>query len=268
MKVHGYSERGVLNSLLYEILYSNSGDELLSRLISRALFPLTDNEPLSGAATVFVEQSFSQFGDADAVILMSSDGANCAVFVEAKVQRSRPHRRRRRTRKPERLLISDQFDKFEAGVQRESQTDKDFSSNIFTQLYHKHRLVSALKGNGIEALQQGLEFPSWSFGPDSSRKKRKIGQHPVVLRAVKRIQQHAENVFYLALVPDTDMQVADFFANRLCKVQLPTVPEWDPSHFGYLTWAGVKSFCEINRLVATLEVFAHNQGQIFSENDG
>lgn len=265
MNVYGYSERGVLNSLLYEILYSNHGDALLSRLITRALFPLTDNKPSPGAATVFVEQSLSQFGDADAIILMSSNAANCAIFVEAKVQPSRPHGRRRRTRMPERLLISDQFDKFEAGVKRKSQTDKFFSSNIFTQLYHKQRLVSALKSNGIEALQQGIEFPSWSFRTESSRQKRKIGKNSVVLRAVKRIQQHVENVFYLALVPDTDIRAADFFANRLRNVQLPTVPEWDPSFYGYLTWATVKSFCEQNHLAATLDVFAYNDGQIFRE---
>ena len=265
MNVYGYSERGVLNSLLYEILYSNNGDALLSQLITRASFPLTDNKPSPGAATVSVEQSLSQFGDADAIILMSSNAANCVIFVEAKVQPSRPHGRRRRTRMPERLLISDQFDKFEAGVKRKSQTDKSFSSNIFTQLYHKHRLVSALKSKGIEALQQGIEFPSWSFRPESSQRKRKIGQNPVVLRAVKRIQQHAENFFYLALVPDTDIRVADFFANRLRNVKLSTVPEWDPSLCGYLTWATVKSFCEQNHLAATLDVFAYNDGQIFRE---
>ena len=150
-------------------------------------------------------------------------------------------------------------------MKRKSQTDKSFSSNIFTQLYHKHRLVSALKSKGIEALQQGIEFPSWSFRPESSQRKRKIGQNPVVLRAVKRIQQHAENFFYLALVPDTDIRVADFFANRLRNVKLSTVPEWDPSLCGYLTWATVKSFCEQNHLAATLDVFAYNDGQIFRE---
>ena len=259
--MYGYSERGVLNSLLYEILYSNNGDALLSRLITRALFPLTDNKPSSGTSTVLVEQSLSQFGDPDAIILMSSSAANCTIFVEAKVHPSRPHGRRRRTRKPEGLLISDQFDKFEAGVKRKSQTDKSFSSNIFTQLYHKQRLVSALRSNGIKALQQGVDFPSWS-----TRQKRKIGTNPVVLRAVNRIQQHADNVFYLALVPDNDQRVATFFDSGLRNAQLPTVPEWDVSHYGYLTWATVKSFCEQNQLTATLDVFTYNHGQIFPES--
>lgn len=150
-------------------------------------------------------------------------------------------------------------------MKRESQTGKSFSSNIFTQLYHKQRLVSALNNSGIDALQRGIEFPSWSFKPEPRSQLRKIGHNPEVLRAVKRIQQHAENAFYLALIPDTDIRVADFFVNRLRNVRLPTVPEWDPSHYGYLTWATVKSFCAQNHLAATLDVFAYNVGQIFRE---
>jgi len=265
MKVYGYSERGILNSLLYEILNSKNGDVLLSRLISLASFPLTDDTPSFGISTVLVEQSLSQFGDADSIVLIASSAGNYTIFVEAKVKPSRPHGPRRRVRKPEKLLISTQFDKFQVGVKKTSQTDKSFSSNIFTQLYHKQRLVSALSNNGVDALQRGIKFPSWSFRPESHSQTRKIGQNPVVLRAVKRIQQHAGNAFYLALVPDTDIRVADFFVNRLRNVQLPTVPQWDPSHYGYLTWATVKSFCAQNHLAETLDVFAYNAGQIFRE---
>ena len=257
MKVYGYSERGILNSLLYEILYADNGAALFNRLIAETKFPLTCARPASGAATILVEQSFSRrggFGDSDAIFLISSDALNYTIFVEAKVlTQARDWK------------LSDEFDKFEVGVKRKSQTDKSFSSNIFTQLYHKQRLVSALSREGIDVLKQGIEFPSWSFKSDSQNRLRKIGQNPVVLRAADRIQQYNDNVFYLALVPDTDIRVTDFFANRLRNVQLPTVPEWDPSFYGYLTWARVKSFCEQNHLAATLEVFAYNDGQIFRE---
>lgn len=257
MKVYGYSERGILNSLLYEILYADNGATLFNRLISMARFPLTRDRPSSGAATIFVEQSFARrggFGDSDAIFLVSSDALNYAIFVEAKVlAQARDWK------------LSDEFDKLEVGVNQKSLTDKSFSSNIFTQLYHKQRFVSALNGNGIDALQRGIEFPSWSFSSESPHNIRKIGKNPVVLCTAKRIQQHTDNVFYLALVPDSDKRVADFFVNRLRNVQLPTVPEWDPSNYGYLTWATVKSFCAQNHLAATLDVFAYNVGQIFRE---
>ncbi len=245
MNVYGYSERGVLNSLLYEILYSNNGDALLCRLITRAMFPLTYDRPTSGASTVLVEQSLSQFGDADAILLTSSNAANCTIFVEAKVlSQARDWK------------LSNEFDKFKAGLK-----SKVNSSNMFTQLYHKQRLVSVLRSSGIEALQQGVDLPSWS-----TSRRRKVGSHPVVLNALKLIQQHADYVYYLALVPDTHQRASAFFDIEFRNAEFTTVPEWDPSHFGYLTWATVKSFCEQNQLAATLDGFAYNYGQIFSEN--
>ena len=242
--MYGYSERGILNSFLYEILYSNHGDALLNRLITRALFPLTDDKPSSGTSTVFVEQSLSQFGDADAIILMSSNAANCTIFVEAKVlAQARDWK------------LSTEFGKFRAGLKSEVS-----SSNMFTQLYHKQRLVTVLKRNGIRALQQGVEFPPWS-----TNQSRKVGTHPVVLNTLKLIQKRVDNVYYLTLVPDTDQRAYAFFYNELRGAQFPAVPEWDTSHYGYLTWATVKSFCKQNHLAATLDVFDYNDGQIFRE---
>ena len=256
-EVYGYSERGILNSLLYEILYADNGAALFDRLIAEAKFPLTGHRPSSGAATIFVEQTFARrggFGDSDAIFLISSEALNYAIFVEAKVlAQARDWR------------LPDEFDRFEAGVKRKSQTDKSFSSNIFTQLYHKQGLVSALSREGIDVLKQGIEFPTWSFNSDSRSRLRKIGQNPVVLRAVDCIQQYNDNVFYLTLIPDTNLRAANFFDRKLRDVQLKTVPEWDPSHYGYLTWATVKSFCAQNHLEATLDVFAYNVGQIFRE---
>ncbi len=244
MNVYGYSERGILNSFLYEILYSNNGDALLNRLITRALFPLTDDKPSSGTSTVLVEQSLSEFGDPDAIILTSSNAGNCTIFVEAKVlAQARDWK------------LSTEFGKFRAGLKSEVS-----SSNMFTQLYHKQRLVTVLKRNGIRALQQGVEFPPWS-----TNQSRKVGTHPVVLNTLKLIQKRVDNVYYLTLVPDTDQRASAFFYNELRGAQFPAVPEWDTSHYGYLTWATVKSFCKQNHLAATLDVFDYNDGQIFRE---
>ena len=245
MNVYGYSERGVLNSLVYEIMYSDNGDALLSRLITRASFPLTDDKPSSGTSTVLVEQSLSNFGSSDAIILTSSPAGNYTIFVEAKVlAQARDWK------------LSAEFGKFKAGLQ-----SRVNSSNMFTQLYHKQQLVTVLKGNGIRALQRGVDCPSWS-----RNQRKKAGKHPVVFNALKLIQQHADNVYYLALVPDTHQRASAFFDIELRNAEFTTVPEWDPSHYGYLTWATVKSFCEQNQLAATLDVFAYNYGQIFPEN--
>ena len=247
MNIYGYSERGILNSLLYEILHTKNGAALLTRLIAKAKFPLTDKKPSFGAATILVEQSLSQFGDADAIVLISSSTAKSTIFVEAKVQSQSSD-----------WLLSEQLSEFEHGLRSTVN-----SSNIFTQLYHKQRFISALKNNSdgaITALQKGIKFPSWS-----TRSKRSVGKNPVVLRAVKHIQQHADNIFYLMLVPDNEQRAETFFNKTLCSIRFPTVPEWDVSCYGYLTWATVKSFCEQNSLKETLGVFAYNKDQIFRE---
>lgn len=248
MKVYGYSERGILNSLLYEIRYADDGADMFDRLIAEATFPLTDNRPsLSGSATVLVEQSLSDFGEADAIILASSHAANCTIFVEAKVlSQARDWK------------LSDEFKRFEAGLNR-----KVNSSNLFTQLYHKQKLASVLSCCGIQALQQGVDFPSWS-----TKQSRKAGSNPVVLNALNLIRQNDDSVYYLMLVPDTNQRLESFFDDKLRNLRLQAEPDWDLSHYGYLTWATVKSFCERNQLIATLDVFAYNPGQIFSETGG
>ena len=262
VNVLGYSERGILNSLLFEIRYANNGAALFDRLIAKSKFPLTDNKPSAGVATVLVEQSLSDFGTPDVIVLRTSSTGNCAIFVEAKVQ----------TAQSSSWQLCDQFSKFESGLEsiaKSSDQDaqkklkKKLASNIFTQLYQKQCLVSILKDRNFSALKHGVDFPFWSTKP-----KRKIGENPVVLRAVKLIQRNVDSVFFLALVPDTDVQAANFFCQRLRKVHLRNVPEWDPSHYGFLTWATVKAFCQKNHLEATLDAFAHNQGQIFPENSG
>ena len=154
--------------------------------------------------------------------------------------------------------LSAEFGKFRAGLQ-----SKVNSSNLFTQLYHKQQLVTVLKGNGIRALQRGIDCPSWS-----KKQRKKAGDNPVVLSALRLIQQHADRVYYLALVPDSDQRISAFFDRELRSVQLPNVPGWDVSHFGYLTWAAVKSLCKQYQLTATLDVFAYNPGQIFPDDEG
>ncbi len=250
MNLYGYSERGVLNALLYSLQYAVDNDAMFNKLLERAIFPLTDDRPPSGTVTVLVEQSLSQFGDTDAVILISSPHGNATVFVEAKVQPAQSGN----------WHISNQFAEFEKGLEGTVN-----SSNLFTQLYHKQRMISCLKQHGLAALQQGIEFPSWSFPLKSKRRRRKIGTNPVVLRAVEYIRQHSEHVFFLMLIPEQEERAASFFNNTLRTSQFSTVPAWDPASYGYLSWAAVQDFCKEQQLATALDVFTYNKGQIFSE---
>ena len=86
MRVIGYSERRVLNALLYEISYSPAPSQLLSDLISHMVFPFTESRPPTTEADALIEQSFSDFGDAD----QGFEGtlccclSFCGILIEAK----------------------------------------------------------------------------------------------------------------------------------------------------------------------------------------
>ena len=89
MRVTGYSERGAVNALLYELAYSSAPLEHLARLLALVHLPGGHQiaEDLTGAH-VFVEQSLSDFGDADAILLLEVGEKKSVVFLEAKVKSS------------------------------------------------------------------------------------------------------------------------------------------------------------------------------------
>ena len=244
MNILGYSERGVLNSLFYEIGYSPQAENLLETLLSCARFPFLDWRPPSvESAEILIEQSFSDFGDADAVLLINTGQQAISVFVEAKVksyQRSR-------------WSIDEEFATFMAGTRSRVR-----SSNLFTQLYHKLRLLESLRQGGSTLLQAGVGFPQ-----SSSKRSRKIGNNGVVLQAVSRLEKHLDASYYLALVPDDQAKVAAFFDGVLRRERPQDYPDWDVSHFGYVTWAQVEAFCREQSLQNTQQVFAFNEGQIY-----
>ena len=251
----GYSERGILNSLLSEIQYAGNVNALLGRLIDQAVSPEAKEKPPTGTATVLVEQSLSDFGDADAVILIESEAGKCAVFVEAKV---------RRQQKPHWDLSVEwcNFQEWVKGEQLDKKTDKPKkvnSSNIFAQLYHKQQFAQ----HSINKLKKGICFPSWS----TKNTPRNLGKNLIVLNAAKLIKEYSDNSFYLMLIPDNDKCTDIFFKNTLKNADLSKeVPGWDTTRYGYLTWETVESFCCDNNLENTLAVFEYNGEQIYKKH--
>ena len=125
MRVLGYSERGVVYTLFFEIAYSHNPARLLRELFCRARFqvpvpPIQDND----SATLFLEESLSDFGDADVIALLRGRELKWSVFMEAKVKCDRPD-----------WNIRYQFSEFVLGLKFTAD-----SSNLFTQFYHKFAL--------------------------------------------------------------------------------------------------------------------------------
>ncbi|MDD5689578.1 MAG: hypothetical protein PHQ76_04795, partial [Caldisericia bacterium] len=70
MEIIGYSERGLINSLCYELKYSQNNLQLLNNLLSSVSFPYISGVNFNIAEVkILIEQSFSDFGDADIVLL-------------------------------------------------------------------------------------------------------------------------------------------------------------------------------------------------------
>jgi hypothetical protein len=244
MKIIGYSERGVLNAILFEIGFSLNSSELVSRLLNRASFPFCTlpSVPINHVTTL-VEQSFSDFGDADAVLLVDAGETKFAVFAEAKVKSSQTAR----------WKIQEAFGKFRNGLEA-----KLGSSNIFTQLYHKVCLTKGMMCPDTDALHVGLKFPGCSTKPT-----RRIGSNCVVLRAVELVRPYARDAYYLAIVPDTPANVDNFFRDELRPLVVSELEEWDVTRWGFLCWSDIYEFCKAEELHRSLEVLDFNRGQIW-----
>jgi len=244
VRICGYSERGIFNSLLYEIGFASNSFNLIQELLELIRVPTgkPDLRKPEGAE-VLIEQSLSDFGDADAIVLLHGQDWRCAVFIEGKV-------------KPSQIAswsIQGAWDDF---LRRKSGTLE--SSNLFTQLYHKVCFVSALRTGGIEYLQSGVEFPACS-----TKQTRKLGSNPVVVRAAEMIQAYKEHALYIAVVPDDSSKVKQFFEQNLARGPATDVLGWDTSGWGYLCWHDVEAFCKKNEMTNTLRVFKFNEGQIY-----
>jgi hypothetical protein len=243
MKILGYSERGAVNALLYEIAYRADSVQLLERLLDRARFAgnVTCPRPIKDA-TVLVEQSLSDFGDADAILLLDGP-VRAAVFVEAKVRNAQAAS----------WTLADECTAFQAGLATQVS-----SSNLFTQLYHKVRFVDAALSEGQRALHAGARFSD-----ASTKRLRRIGKNPVVLRAVEAIMPYLPNALYLGVVPDTRERVDSFLTGPLSDLRPGAFECWDTSRWGFMCWADIRAFCEAEGLRRSLAVLDFNREQIY-----
>ena len=258
----GYSERGMLNSLLHEMSYRGDSLRLLGELLGQVRFPFRKHAPQVEpvrAAEVIVEQSLSDFGDADCVILLDHNDNSQTVFVEAKVTTSQTPS----------LYFKREFDFFRRDVGRDGRLGGD----LFSQLYRKLILAKALVGFGFDkVVANGIEVENDK--EYRSGTVRKLGGNPVVLRAARKIAVHLSDVLLVAVVPlgKSDPKGTEEFvasARRLLGENEHIGDElglalWKDflRGFGLLTWLQVEEFCAEHHLDNTMGAFHHNAGQI------
>ena len=247
-EILGYSERGVINALFYDILNSSKPNELISDLLN-----INDKKKEQfkiSSCKVLIEQSFSDFGDSDVLLLIENKGKKQAVFLEAKVKTY--------SRKKWRLV--DEFDKFLNPKGKAPSTDNAIpTSNLFTQLYFKNRLWDELKNNNGGKLDKGIKFENTTKSP------RKIGKNEIVIYAKNLLSKYLDKSFYLGIVPNSRIDINKFipsFRNKESEIKLNLI-NWNSANWGFLSWKDIFKFCKNKNLTKTQIVFKFNKGQIY-----
>jgi len=218
---------------------------ILNQFLSLAEFQCSEkNLQLSNDPIMLLEHSFSDFGDADAVLLIDSGNSRQSIFFEAKVK----------TSLGKLWSISKEFERFEKGM-----SSKVSSSNLFMQLYLKQALMEGLQKMEIRRLQsEGIPFPAWS-----SKRCRKLGKNEVVKRGAELLKSGSSSSHYVAIVPDEARIVRQFIKRDLGKLRAPRLEYCNTDHWGFMTWKSIRDFCQNSGLEQTERAFKHNEGQIY-----
>jgi hypothetical protein len=229
---------------------------LLKGLLSCIFFPYRGVNFEISHAKILIEQSFSDFGDADAVVLVENESRKQAMFIEAKVNAFKN------------WDISKEFEKFTKTIEKirekikinedTQEIKRKLTSNLFMQLYLKTRMVKTLQKGDVAQLQEGIQFPEVS-----SKEYRKIGNNEVVLKAVSQLKPYCKAAFFVVVVPEDISRLRRFYQDTLKNYSPNGFQEWDVGSWGYISWAEVEDFCRRYGLKETLKVFEFNKGQIY-----
>jgi hypothetical protein len=244
IQVRGYSERGMINSICYEIRYSQNGPKLLQDFLGMCTFP--HSRPTFEnlySATLLIEQSFSDFGDLDLLMLLEGTCTQ-AICLEAKVK----------TYDPNYWSLQKEWKTFK---EAKNSDDRRSRSNLFTQLYRKMRLLKKVRNMDEE------------MAADALAKRWSLGKNGVVRQAAHALAKNCSEAWMVALVPDTKANAHAFFQDTL-STPLPGLPDWEYANCGYLTWEEFETHCRTNAAEwpETLANFEFNRGQIFGLHEG
>ncbi len=250
----GYSERGMLNALFYDMRAGENDAERLTRIhafLSLCRFPCQDElypfrNARLGGGRIRIEQSFSGFGDPDTLILLEEQGEPVqwhSVFLEAKVK----------TAQKSMWSIREEWQRFRI-LRRLGQSD----SNLFIQLNAKARLVRSPQ------LLPGVQ-PARVASPA-------LGNNSVVRRAAKELASYRQSPWFLALVPDSPCNTETLFREVLCGLSAadPRCPfhQPNPGRWGFLCWSELEKFCDLPeeqaRWPGVLRNFEYNRDQIYA----
>jgi hypothetical protein len=227
-KIIGYSERGIINSLIFTI---GEDKELVKKFIELISLPNSIVIGTPKKYTILLEQSFSRFGDADLIIIVHYEKKEDkkVLFFEAKVKTYKKS-----------WNLDAEFGKYiEPKNDEKKIKPKNYWSNLFSQLYLKKSLID----NWIVINEKvGVKLLE-------SEKHRKIGENIIVWKAFKKLKE-CKAAYYIGLIPTLEEDLNKF--NGKTDFDL---------HF--LSWETVHKFCKDNKLKKVLKIFKYNKKQIY-----
>jgi len=248
ISIKGYSERGIINALFFELLSKGrNGIDILNKILEEVKF-VNGKLPKIESVEILIEPSLSDFGDADVVLLCISPNSEFfTVFIEAKVKCD------------QNWSLSKQLESFCKPINYPNDRKLN-SSNLFTQILHK--LVFATIAD-IKMLEKGI-----NFGNISAKIIRKIGKNKTVVRFVELIKKHAtlENTYFVAITPEISMHVIEEFVSTIPKfISLSkagfNIEENSLNHIGIVGWNSIENIS--TQLKTTKANFDFNKGQIY-----
>jgi hypothetical protein len=187
VKVLGYSERGVFNSIVF---YLREHADRIQDFI-KILGIKNEDDFFNDACeyTFLNEQSFSQFGSNDlTVIAEGRDGEKKVIFIEGKVK----------TYGRKSFSLDTDFNKLLSG-----KTFDGISSNIFVQLYYKYLLTQVLEKKSVNTESLNLPDILKKNNRQGEKGPRQIGENGIVKNAIEKIKS-AKEYYYVAILPIKD----------------------------------------------------------------
>ncbi|MBU2101799.1 MAG: hypothetical protein KKF80_00235 [Candidatus Omnitrophica bacterium] len=211
MEIISYSERGIISSLFYEIMYSNNSSDKLNILwrlvkaLSSNNIPVVDFNQYD--IEILLEHSLSEFGSPEVVVLLNPKanyGMNhkIIIFIEGKVSAEESHNLKK---------CFDVFREAALNLNKIYNTGrhKGFASNLFVQLYHKAVLMDGLRNIPWGNMTQ-LERSEYYINTNifrtaiKHRSGRKVGDNLTVHETVTKIKSHLDantTTYYIGVVP-------------------------------------------------------------------
>ncbi len=241
MQIKGYFKKGIINSLLYDVMFSDQPIHHVEDLLSAVKYPSEVPSFNITEVIVLVEPSFSEYGKSDALLLIDEKEGKTAVFIEAEIIKGLDNWR-----------TSKEYKKFILGQER----SKARSKNPFVKLHHKTKLVRELR-----CMDLGKDC--FEFKNPSLKLQRDLRDDSVFLKNLELLKEYCERTVFLTIVPDSSEDIGDFITKVVRQNEIESIPGWDIGPWGFLTWKHIYEHCKTHDLGTTLDNFEFNKNLIF-----